>query len=107
MTDAASFGHMVEIPRLRAQKHPDSVAYWFEGRETRFGALNTRASQVANGLIEFGVPPGERVAFLGKNMDLYYEILFGVVKARGCMTGVNNRLAPPEIAYVINDCEAS
>ncbi len=107
MTNAMAFTHLAEIPRLRAEKHPDATAYWFEGRETSFAELDRRSSQIANGLIEMGVPPGERVAFLGKNMDLYYEILFGVAKARGCMTGVNNRLAPPEIAYVINDCQAS
>ncbi len=107
MSDVRLFDHFADIPRVRARKHPEAVAYWFEDRETSFRQLDDRSSQIANGLIELGVPPGERVAFLGKNMDLYYEILFGVVKARGCMTGVNNRLAPPEIAYVLNDCEAS
>lgn len=107
MSDPKAFRHVVEITRIRAARHPDAIAYWFEGRETSFADLDKHASQIANGLIALGVQPGERVTFLGKNMDIYYEILFGVVKARGCMTGVNNRLAPPEIAYALNDCEAS
>ena len=106
MAEPNPYTHIVEITRDRAAQYPDDIAYWFEGRETSFRALDTRASQIANGLIELGVQPGERVAFLGKNMDLYYEILFGVVKARGAMTGVNNRLAPPEIAYIVNDSKA-
>ena len=107
MSDPKIFDHVVDITRLRAARHPEDIAYWFEGRETSYAALDERACRIANGLISLGVQPGERVAFLGKNMDIYYEILFGVVKARGCMTGVNNRLAPPEFAYVLNDCEAS
>ena len=107
MAGAKAHAHFVQITREQAKLTPDGIAMWFEGRETTFRQLDERASQIANGLIDAGVTPGERVAFLGKNMDVYYEILFGVVKARGAMTGVNNRLAPPEIAYVVNDSEAS
>ena len=106
MIDLERIGHFVEIPRAGAEAYGDETAYWFEGRETSFSEVNTRTSQIANGLIELGVKPGDRVCYLGKNMDVYYEILFGAVKARGAMTGVNNRLAPPEIAYILNDSEA-
>ena len=87
MAGAKAHAHFVQITREQAKLTPDGIAMWFEGRETTFRQLDERASQIANGLIDAGVTPGERVAFLGKNMDVYYEILFGVVKARGAMTG--------------------
>ena len=102
-----SFSHFVDLPRNGREKFSTAPAFWFEERETSFTELDERASQVANGLIALGVVPGERVTYLGKNMDRYYEILFGVVKARAAMTGVNNRLAPPEIAFILNDSGAS
>lgn len=106
MIDLERVGHFVDIPRVGAEEHGDAVAYWFEERESSFSEVNTRASQIANQLLAMGVNAGDRVCYLGKNMDVYYEILFGTVKARGAMTGVNNRLAPPEIAYVLNDSQA-
>ena len=50
--------------------------------------------------------PGDRVAHLGKNTDLYLELLLGAAKAGAVMTPVNWRLAPREFAYIINDSEA-
>jgi acyl-CoA synthetase (AMP-forming)/AMP-acid ligase II len=43
--------------------------------------LDQRASQVANGLIVLGRHPGTRIDYLGKNPDLYFELLFGALKA--------------------------
>src|SRR6185503_18086197 len=64
------------------------------------------ASQIAQGLIALGVKPGDRVAHLGKNSDLYIELMLGVAKAGAVMTPVNWRLAPREFAYIIDDSEA-
>ena len=57
-------------------------------------------------LIERGVQPGDRVAYLGKNMAVYYEMLFGCAKSRSAMTGINNRLAPPEMQFILSDSES-
>ena len=39
----------------------------------------------------------------GKNSDYFAELLFGAAKARCVLTGVNWRLAAPEIAYILKD----
>ncbi len=51
--------------------------------------------------------PGERVCFLDKSSDAAFEVMIGSGKAGGVFTPVNWRLAPPEIAYVVNDARAS
>jgi len=95
-----------EISRFRARQHPDHVALWHEGRETTYRELDRRANRVANALIAAGLKPGQRVCLLDKGHDSFFEALFGIAKAGGVFTPVNWRLAPPEVAFVINDAQA-
>ncbi len=50
--------------------------------------------------------PRERIAYLGKNSDIYFELLLGAMKANVVMAPVNWRLAGPEIAFIVGDCKA-
>jgi acyl-CoA synthetase (AMP-forming)/AMP-acid ligase II len=95
-----------EILRWRARQHPQQVAIWHEGRELTYADLDRRSNQVANALIAAGLEPGQRVCVLDKGHAAFLETVFGIVKAGGVYTPVNWRLAPPEIAFVINDAEA-
>ncbi|MEL6323999.1 MAG: long-chain-fatty-acid--CoA ligase, partial [Pseudomonadota bacterium] len=56
--------------------------------------------------IAAGIEPGDRIAYLGKNMDAYYDILIGGMKARAALAAINTRLAPPEMKFIISDAEA-
>mgnify|MGYP003641742264 FL=1 len=96
---------LTDIVRHHAAKTPDAIALVFEERETSFAALDRHASQVANGLIAAGLHPGDRVAYLGKNSDLYFEYWLGAAKAGMVLVPINWRLAPPEVAYILGDCE--
>lgn len=95
-----------ELLKERAQKHPTRTAMIFQGRETSYGVLDARASQVANALIDAGVEQRSRIAYLGKNSDLYFELMFGAVRAGAVFVAINWRLAPPEVAYVLQDSES-
>ena len=61
---------------------------------------------MAQGLLAEGCAHGARIAFLDKNSDLFYELIFGCAKAGAVSVGINWRLAPPEVAYVVNDSAA-
>jgi fatty-acyl-CoA synthase len=97
---------LAEVVRLQATARGDEIAFEFEGRSTRFAALDRRTNQVAHALAAMGVAPGQRIAYLGKNSDAYFELLLGAMKARVVTTPVNWRLVPPEVAYIVNDCQA-
>jgi len=97
---------LADIVRAHATERPDAAAIVYEGRTTRYGALDRAASRAANGLIADGIKPGVRVAHLDKSSDLYFELLFGVAKANAVMVSVNWRLAPPEVLQILNDAEA-
>lgn len=94
---------LADLSRGHAARSGDAVALHFEGRETSFADFDRHASQVANGLIAAGLKPGERVAFLGRNSDLYFEYWFGAAKAGVVLIPVNWRLAPAEVDYVIGN----
>ena len=106
MIDTKAMPFLADIPRHQATLYGGATAMWFEGRETSFAEFDQRTNQVANGLIAAGVKPGDRVAYLGKNMDVYYEMFLGANKARVALAAMNNRLAAPELEFVLGDSES-
>ena len=98
---------LADVIRTRASEHPELQAIWHEGRETSYAELDRRSNQAANALIAAGVRPGDRVCFLDKGHDQALEAILGLAKAGAVFTPVNYRLAPPEMAFVIKDAEAT
>jgi acyl-CoA synthetase (AMP-forming)/AMP-acid ligase II len=106
MFDFEATRHMADITRVQARTRPNDVAMSLSGRTTTFAQLDEAASRIANALIALGVKPDDRVAVYAMNSDLYMEVLFGCIKARATLVGVNARLAPAEVAYVLDDSQA-
>lgn len=97
---------LADAPRVHGRDRPAERAFHFEGRDTSYGDFDRHTAQVANGLLAFGVKHGSRVAYLGKNSDRYFEILYGAARAGAVLSPVNWRLAEPEVVYITNDAEA-
>ncbi len=95
-----------DVTRVHAEERPQAIAFEFEGRSTSFATLNAHASQVANALLASGVKQGERIAYVGKNSDHYFELLLGAAKAGVVMVPIGWRLAGPEIAFIADNSEA-
>jgi long-chain acyl-CoA synthetase len=106
VNSVADIGTVGDITRHHAKTRPDRVAIHFEGRRITFAELDRGANQVANGLIAEGVRPQARIAILSKNSPAFFELWFGAAKADVVLVPVNFRLAPPEVAYVIEDAGA-
>ncbi|WP_394707036.1 fatty acid--CoA ligase [uncultured Erythrobacter sp.] len=92
--------------RDHARGKGDVIAFTYAGEEISFAELDEGANRAANGLAALGVKPGERVAFLGKNHPLYFEAFLGAARIGAVMTPVNWRLAAPEVAYILDNCQA-
>lgn len=107
MIDLDGINAIADITRIQAKTRPHADALWFEDRITTYAELDSRASRVANALIAANVSPGDRVAFLGKNSDTYYEIMFGAAKARAALASINNRLAAPEMEFIAADAQVN
>jgi acyl-CoA synthetase (AMP-forming)/AMP-acid ligase II len=106
MSDIEVPANLANMVRARARTRGDATAFEFEGRQTSFAELDILTNRVANALLAAGVKAGERVAYLGKNSDVYFELLLGAMKANVVMAPVNWRLAGPEIAFIVEDCRA-
>jgi fatty-acyl-CoA synthase len=72
MSAAQQLTNLADMVRDRARSRGDAVAYEFEGRQTSFAEFDVKTNRVANALIAMGVRPGERIAYLGKNSDIYF-----------------------------------
>jgi fatty-acyl-CoA synthase len=107
MSDIAGAQNLADMIRAQGRLLGYTTAFEFEGRRTSFAGLDIHSNRVANGLKALGVKPHERVAYLGKNSDIYFELLLGAMKANVVMAPVNWRLAGPEIAFIVEDCKAA
>jgi acyl-CoA synthetase (AMP-forming)/AMP-acid ligase II len=109
MLEVESLADIVTVgdaTRHHAKIRPDRVAIHFEGQHITFGELNRRANQVANGLIAEGLKPQRRIAYLSKNSPTFFDLWFGAARADVVLVPVNFRLAPPEVAYIVEDTGA-
>ncbi|MCR5876185.1 fatty acid--CoA ligase [Phenylobacterium sp. J426] len=95
-----------DVARYQSRLRGSAIALEFEGRETTFADFDRLTNRVANALIAAGLEKGQRIAYVGKNSDHYFELLVGAAKAGVVMTPIGWRLAPPEVAYIVEDSGA-
>ena len=100
MIDLEGVACVADLARARRGSAP---ALTFEGRTTTFAEVDARASLFANALMASGVGMQERVGYLSKNTDHFLPFLLGACKARLTLAPFNFRLAPTEIARLIED----
>lgn len=106
MVTYADANSIADVVSFWAKEMPDKIAQVFEGRSTTFAELDRNSSLVAAGLRVLGIGSQDRIAYLDKNSDLYFELLYGSSKAGSVVVGINWRLAAPEVAYILNDSSA-
>jgi acyl-CoA synthetase (AMP-forming)/AMP-acid ligase II len=91
--------------RAQARARADRPALSCAGRETSYGELHRRACRVSQALLAARLGLGARIALLDKDSEHSFELAFGIALARGVVLGINWRLAPREIAYILKDGE--
>jgi long-chain acyl-CoA synthetase len=94
------------IIRHQAEAQRDVNAVTGPDRVLTFGDLDRRSSQVAQALLTEGVGKQDRVAWIDKNSPEWFELLFGGAKLNAVNVSVNWRLAPREMAQIVNDAQA-
>ena len=74
-------------------------------RVITYAEMHARSSQVAQALAAAGVRAQDHVGFIDKNGPEYFELLFGGGKLNAINVAVNWRLAPAEMAYIVDDAD--
>ncbi|RBM19585.1 long-chain fatty acid--CoA ligase [Prauserella sp. PE36] len=103
MTDS---GHVFDMVRHWEREDPGRTALRFGERAWTWGELATRVRRNATAQAAAGLAPGDRVAFVDKNHAACLETTLACGLAGSVNAVVNFRLAPAELAYVLNDSGA-
>jgi fatty-acyl-CoA synthase len=74
--------------------------------EFTYRAFATRTHRLANVLRELGVAPGDRVSFITFNTHHLLEAYYGVIEAGAVLNPINIRLAPHEVAYILDHAKS-
>jgi fatty-acyl-CoA synthase len=89
-----------------ALMQPDATALRFLGRTTTWRELDRRVTALAGALGRRGVGFGDRVLILMLNRTEFIETVLAANLLGAIAVPVNFRMTPPEIAFLVGDCEA-
>ncbi len=89
-----------------ALMHPDATALRFLGHTTTWAELDRRVTALAGALGRRGVRFGDRVLILMLNRTEFIESFLAANRLGAIAVPVNFRMTPPEIAFLVGDCDA-
>jgi len=95
-----------DLLRRRARTEPDSPFVRLRDQALTYGEFDARTDELAAGLAELGVAPGDVVSVFLPNCIEFLEAWFAVLKAGGVLGPVNPAYTGPEASFVINDSGA-
>jgi fatty-acyl-CoA synthase len=85
---------------------PGATALRFLGNTVTWAELRDRVAALAGALGRRGVGPGDRVMVLMLNRTEFVESVLAANMIGAIVVPINFRLTPPEIAFLVDDCEA-
>ncbi|KWV95307.1 fatty acid--CoA ligase [Erythrobacter sp. AP23] len=95
-----------ELIRHWAREKPDQVALEQDGEALTFAELDERSRRIVAMLGGKGLKRGDRIAWLGKNARLYFELFYAAARMGVVTVPIGWRLAAPEVAYILGDTGA-
>ncbi|MCG2840537.1 long-chain-fatty-acid--CoA ligase [Sandaracinobacter sp. RS1-74] len=104
----ASQPRWITLPDMameQAERLGEKPALDFRDRRISYAGLARNMWRIFHALRSAGCAPGSRVAWFGKNRDVYYELLLGAAAAGVVVVPVNWRLADPEVEWILRDSE--
>ena len=101
-----SITNVAGLARVHGAQRPDAPALTSGDRTLTWSELDARSNRVAQALAAEGVGAEDRIAFLDKNSIEYFELLLGGGKLNAVNVAINWRLAPREVAFIVNDAQA-
>lgn len=76
------------------------------GEVVTYRELDERSNRLAQLLWARGLRPGDHIAIFMENHPRYLEIAWAALRSGLYFTTVNSYLTAPEVAYIVEDCEA-
>ncbi len=91
---------------LYAELKPNALAIQAPRGKRTYAELHEGANRVAAALRRAGLKPGDHIAMLCPNTPEFVEIYAANLRSGLRLTPINWHLSPPEVAYIVNDCQA-
>jgi len=95
-----------EMIEQAAARNPNGEALICGDRRLTWRETRRAAARVAGGFEALGVEPGDRIAFMIGNRVEFVLALFACAQLGAVAVPMSTRLQKPEVAYVLNDCDA-
>src|SRR5947209_2006905 len=70
-------------------------------RRFTYAEFGQRTNRLANALLDMGISPGERVAYIAYNSYPLLEGYYGVLQAGAILLPINMRLSTGDVAYIL------
>lgn len=98
--------NLASLIETHARRRPDRLAVIFRDRRYTYGQIEALASQLAHGLKQLGIGPGDHVALACPNLPYFPIACFAIAKLGAVVVPLNVLFKPREIAYHLNDSDA-
>jgi len=95
-------------PAVHAETTPDKIATVMAGSgiTVTYAELNSGSNRLAHLFRERGLRRGDHIAIFMENHHRYHEVVWAAQRSGLYYTTINYHLTVPEVAYILNDCEA-
>ncbi len=94
---------LADYPSLGAKRFPDRPAIIADTGRYTYTELDQASNRFAAFLDASGYRPGDRIAYIGKNNEMFFPVVFGCLRTGVVLVPLNWRCAPAEIAYMLED----
>lgn len=94
------------LPSAWAQEKPNDTALISKRGNRTFVDVNRAANQITRALRRAGIKAGDGIAVICPNTPELVETFAAKQRGGFRWTPVNTRLAPPEAAYIVENCKA-
>jgi acyl-CoA synthetase (AMP-forming)/AMP-acid ligase II len=90
-----------DYPSEMARRAPDASAIRCDGRCWTYTELDQASDAFVTVLRDAGIVRGDRIAYQGRNSDLYFPVLFGAMRAGVVLVPINWRNTATETRFVL------
>ena len=90
-----------------ARRFGPREALYFEGVRWTFSQVQEQVNRTAQGLIQLGVRPGDKVSLWMPNRPEWIYVLFAVAKIGAVLVPINTRFRTSDMEYVVRQSETS
>lgn len=90
-----------------ADKYGKSEAIVFEGQRLTYEELHTQVDNLAKGLLNLGISKGDKIALWMSNCPEWEVCEYAIFKSGGVMIPLNTRFKLEELAYILEQSDAT